>query len=350
MLKQVFGTAIIFSTSAAFAGTVSTNGDDLIINTKGGLEVKTTNGDYRVKLGGRIQYDYNYAELNGKADEDTFDIRRARLYVAGDVKDWSYKVQYNVGDNNGGTPEDVYIRYNGWGKAAKITIGKQKEPFGLEALISSKDISFLERSAFSEAYAPGRNKGIQFSGAQGDVTYAIGAFDEGDSNADDDFALTARATYAPIHTDNSVVHFGVAYSDRANDVSMAGLELATASGPFHVQAEYFDAELGNTDLDGFYLEAGWVITGEQRPYKGGKFKRVKPNNNSGAIELVLRYEDGDGKHSDIELGTTDATAYGVGVNWYLNNVVKLGLNYTEGEDQLSNDEGSEFRARIQLAF
>ena len=142
---------ILFLPNFLFAGVVTTDGDDLVINIKGPIEIKTSNGNYLAKLGGRVQWDYNYAELNGVADEDDFSIRRARLYLSGNVNDWSYKVQFNVGNDNGGTHEDLYIRYNGWGKQAVVTLGNQKEPFGLESLESSKDISYLERSAVTEA-------------------------------------------------------------------------------------------------------------------------------------------------------------------------------------------------------
>ena len=111
------------------AGVVTTDGSDLVVNVKGPIEIKTSDGNYSVKLGGRIQWDYNYAELNGVADEDDFSVRRARLYLSGNIKDWSYKVQFNVGNDNGGTHEDLYIRYNGWGKQAIVTIGNQNEPF-----------------------------------------------------------------------------------------------------------------------------------------------------------------------------------------------------------------------------
>ena len=351
MIKRSLYTAIATIISGqALAGTVTTDGTDLIINTKGGIEVKTADNNYSAKLGGRIQYDYNYAELNGDADEDTFDVRRARLYVSGKAYDWSYKIQYNVGDNNGGEPEDLYIRYNGWGKKATVTIGKQKEPFGLEELTSSKDISFLERSAITENYAPGRNKGVQFHGKSGAFTYALGVFDEGNNNGDDDFAVTGRTTFTPVKSDDGVVHLGLAYSKRADDTDVTGLEVAASQGPFHVQAEYVDAEIGNTDLDGYYVQAGWIITGEQRPYSSGKFKRVKPSGDLGAVELIVRYEAGEGNYSDVELGRTDATSYGIGLNWYINSIVRAGISYSEGKDELSDDDGSEIRARLQLAF
>ena len=323
--------------------------EELKINTKGGLSIATADGEYSVKLGGRIQYDYNYAEQNGVADEDNFGIRRARLFVSGAAGEFSYKAQFNIGNNNGGTPEDLYIRYNGWGKKAKLTVGRQKMPFGLEELMSSKDISILERSAITERYALGRHDGIQLQGANGDFTYAFAAFEDDDANGDD-FGSAGRLTWNPVKSDNVLIHLGAAYTDRGGPISALGLEAAVVSGPFHIQAEYMDAEENRVDVDGYYIQAGWVITGESRPYKGGVFKKVKGKGKAGAVELVFRYEDGDGNHSDIELGTTDASAYGIGLNWYYNSNVRLGINYTEGEDNRSNDEGSEFRVRAQFTF
>jgi len=330
------------------AGVVTTDGSDLVVNVKGPIEIKTSDGNYSVKLGGRIQWDYNYAELNGVADEDDFSIRRARLYLSGNVKDWSYKVQFNLGNNNGGTPEDLYIRYNGWGKQAIVTIGNQNEPFGLEQLESSKDISYLERSAVTEAYVPGRQEGILFSGQRGDITYALGVFE--DDIAGDGTAVTGRVTYAPIKSTDHVLHFGVAHSNRSEDVDITGLEVAYARGPYHIQSEFISSEESDISRDGLYVQAGWIITGETRPYKSGVFKRVKPGNTSGAWEVVVRYEDGDGAYSDEELGSTDATSYGVGINYYLNKFIRIGATFTDAKDNINDDEGREFRVRIQIAL
>jgi phosphate-selective porin OprO/OprP len=330
------------------AGVVTTDGSDLVVNVKGPIEVKTSDGNYSAKLGGRLQWDYNYAELNGVADEDDFSVRRARLYLSGNIKDWSYKVQFNVGNDNGGTHEDLYIRYNGWGKQAVVTIGNQKEPFGLEQLESSKDISYLERSAVTEAYAPGRKEGILFSGQRGAMTYALGVFE--DDNESDGTAVTGRVTYAPIKSSDHVLHFGAAHSNRDNDLDITGLEAAYVKGPFHLQSEFISSEEKNTSREGLYLQAGWIITGETRPYKNGVFKRIKPGNSSGAWEVVVRYEDGDGAYSDEELGSTDATSYGIGVNYYLNKFIRIGATFTDAKDNINDDDGSEFRARIQIAL
>jgi phosphate-selective porin OprO/OprP len=340
--------ALLLLPHTLLAGVVTTDGDDVVVNIKGPIEIKTSDGHYSAKLGGRLQWDYNYAELNGVADEDDFSIRRARLYLSGKVNDWSYKVQFNVGNGNGGTHEDLYIRYNGWGKQAVVTIGNQNEPFGLERLESSKDISYLERSAVTDAYVPGRQEGILFSGQRGDITYALGVFE--DDGANDGTAVTGRVTYAPIKSVDQVLHFGLAHSNRNEDMEITGLEVAYAKGPYHIQSEFISSEKNIVSREGLYVQAGWIITGETRPYKNGVFKRVKPGNSSGAWELVVRYEDGDGAYSDEELGSTDATSYGIGVNYYLNNFIRIGATFTDAKDNITDDNGSEFRTRLQIAL
>jgi phosphate-selective porin OprO/OprP len=333
---------------AALAIVIShTANAEVVVSTKGGLSV--TSGDYAFKFGGRIMYDYNKSEKNGVTDEDGFDLRRGRVYASGNIaKDWQFKTQFNT---NGDGVEDLYLRYTGWGESARVTIGNQKVPFGLEWLTSSNDINVLERSAITERYTVGRAEGVQLHGViSSNSTYAASIFakDQEDTN-DDEIGFAARYTIAPVKSDTSVVHFGIAYRDIA-DSDAFGLEAAATSGPFHVQAEYFDGDFGTDSLSGYYVQAGYVLTGETRPYSGGIFKRVKPSGKGGAWEAVVRYEDGDGNHSDIELGRTDATAYTIGLNWYAHSNVKFGINYTDGEDNINQDDGSEFRVRFQLTF
>lgn len=332
----------------AHAGTVKTEGADVILNTKGGLELKTANNKYSIELGGRTQWDYNRSELNGDKKEDAFDIRRSRIFLKGNIQDWFYKTQFNLNDQNGGTPADIYIGYKGWGKNFIVTVGRQKEPFGLEKLTSSKDISFLERSAITEAYTPGRNDGISLRGTNHAFTYAIGIFED-DNDDDDDTAFTGRITFNTLQTNERVVHLGIGYTDRTADQNIYDLEAAYAQGPFHIQGEYISADKSNNKLNGYYTQIGWIITGETRPYSDGRFKRIKPNNKAGAWEITTRYENGDGDFSNEELGDTNATSYGFGLNYYANKYIRAGITYTEAKDKLDND-GSELRARLQVAF
>ena len=169
MSKKYLGLALAISAaSAAQAGNVTTSGEDLVIDTDSGIKVKVSDNSASFQLGGRIQWDYDATQSDDNGVDTTdFDVRRSRLYAKGHFGDWAYKTQFNVAESDGadgGTAEDLYIRYMGFGSAATVTIGKQKEPFGLEELTSSKDISALERSAMTERYAPGRSGGIQLSG------------------------------------------------------------------------------------------------------------------------------------------------------------------------------------------
>lgn len=369
-MKKILLPLAIAASTTAQAGTVVTDGADLKLSTKGGLKLATTDDRASVELGGRIQWDYDATEAEDYGiDQEDLDVRRARLFVAGHYGDWAYKAQFNVAESDGargGNAEDLYIRYNGFGSLAKITVGKQKEPFGLEELTSSKDISVLERSALTEFFAPGRSAGIQLHGNGGNWTYGIGAF-EADGDGSDDFGdmgWTGRATFAPINSEQLVVHVGAGFTTRdvdldedsatAEELEAVNLELALGAGPFHVQAEYFDGkektDLGRTDFDGFYLQAGWILTGQARPYKDGVFKRVKPEGDAGAWEVVLRYEDGFGRYSDAKLATAEGEQATLGLNYYANENVRLGLSYMTAEEDVTGFEGDELRARLQLTF
>ena len=340
------------------------------VSTKGG-NLKVTSGESSIQFGGRIQYDYNRAEANGVVDEDEFDVRRARVDVKGNVNnDWAYKIDYNLDDSEF---EDLYIQYKGWGKAAQVTIGNHRQHFGLNDQTSSKDISILERAALSELFAPGRDEGITLSGDLGsNIHYAVGAFfDDADENDNgEELGFSGRITWAPIKTDSNVLHFGLAYINQDGSDGFEGgetevelddafgFEAAYVAGSFHAQIEFADGTvvLGGEDIDsdGFYVQAGYIITGESRPYKGGKFKRVKPGSKSGAWEVVARYEDGNGDFGDIELGNqlgdNEASSYTLGVNYYANNNIRIGASYSDGDEDNGSDDGNEFRVRFQLAF
>ena len=354
-MKMKFLAAALVATSITLT-TPAVNAE-VKVSTKGGLSVKS--GDYSIKIGGRIQYDYNRSELNGEVDEDDFDARRARLFVSGNVsKDWSYKVNWNV---EGDGFEDLFIRYSGFGKGAVVTIGNQHQPFTLSQLISSKDVGISERPGIVERYLIGRREGVQLHGNIDKLHYAVGLFTEEGTDEDNGFA--GRIAYAPIKTDYSTLHLGASYKDTEEQDGF-GLEIGAVSGPFHIQAEYFDADefssiedeisgVSSTieeSIDGFYVQAGYVITGEKRPYKNGTFKKIKPNSSAGAWEVVARYEDGDGGFGDVELGNTDASSYALGVNYYLNDYIRINASYQEGDSNVTDDDGNEFRVRFQVAF
>ena len=70
----------------SLAGTVTTDGADIVIKTKGGLEVATTDKEFSFKLGGRLQADYGrfdgYYTNNGNTADAAY-FRRAYLEFGG---------------------------------------------------------------------------------------------------------------------------------------------------------------------------------------------------------------------------------------------------------------------------
>ena len=86
------------------------------------------------------------------------------------------------------------------------------------------------------------------------------------------------------------------------------------------------------EMDGFYLQAAYTLTGETRGYKAGSgaFAAIKPKGEGGAWELVARYEDADIDVPGRSL-SADLERLVLGVNWYVNKNVKFMLNYVDSE-------------------
>jgi phosphate-selective porin OprO/OprP len=358
------------------------------IDTKGKLELRSKDGDFVWRLGGRVQADaalYQNDQDSGLGSGSEF--RRARLEMGGTLwRAWDFMLQYDFTDTGEEGIRDAFIRYTGFKPygVTGITAGQFKEPFSLEELTSSKYITFMER-ALPNVFAPARNRGASVSTAFADmVTGSVGFFGEGvdsdETDGDDNsegYATTGRLTFSPIHTATQVVHLGAAGSWRAvdeadmlrfrqrpeshvtdvrlvntdfidaDDFTRFGGELAGVYGPFSLQGEYMRADVNrqlggeNLTFDGWYVYGTWFLTGESRAYEfdKGAFGNIKPTRvvgkgGIGAWELAARYSALD-LNDDAVLGgeQRDIT---LGLNWYPNSNLRFLLNYVR---VLDIDEG-----------
>ncbi|MBB2494934.1 OprO/OprP family phosphate-selective porin [Aquipseudomonas ullengensis] len=217
----------------AFAGTVTTDGADIVIKTKGGLEVATSDKEFSFKLGGRVQADYSrfdgfYTKNGETADAGYF--RRAFVEMGGVLySDWAYQVNYDLSQNAGGDnrSEDGYfdeasLAYNGFAPVS-IKMGRFDPEFGLEKATSSKWVTAQERTAAYDLvdWANGHNggMGLQASGVAGTSLYgSAGVFAKDATNASEDGDSTTqfnlRGVFAPMHDAGNVLHFGVNYAQR----------------------------------------------------------------------------------------------------------------------------------------
>ncbi len=377
----------------------ATKESDVEIKVKGGVAIKTRDGQFSTKLGGRLQVDgasYGGDPHMGNGTE----IRRARLYLQGMMyHDWGYKLQYDFAStgSNGKGIKDAYLTYNGldnW----QLKAGNFKLPFSLEQQISSKYTMFTERSLLS-AFTAGRRIGAIASIKKQHWSLAGGLFGESlttKGNTDDEgWSVVARATFAPINQKSRILHFGlgvnhrdtgdltntVSFKQRAEthvtgvnivntgrltnveDLFTMGAEAATVMGPFSLQAEYITTSASrnrgdkDVDFDGWYVQTSYFLTGESRRYKKGVFSGATPKNSFGelgigAFELGLRYSTLDLIDRDIDGGEVDSVT--LGLNWYATPTVRVSANYVNLLDVKGgpNDkqEPHVFQLRGQWAF
>ncbi|SUD61316.1 outer membrane porin OprO [Ectopseudomonas oleovorans] len=384
--------ALALAVSAqAFAGTVTTDGADLVIKTKGGLEVGTTDKEFSFKINGRLQVDADsfdgFYTKNGERADETY-LRRARLEISGVAfTDWGYTFQRNFGDDSSNWRE-LAIHYNGW-EPVQISVGRIRPTFGLEWATSSKWITAIERSALSDL-APWVNsedgEGIRVRTTVGMFHGEAGAYRQDadmleDENGANNTSFVLRGVIAPIVEKDQVLHLGASFGQRdleegylerirprlsvrgttedsanGNRATFGGtvtdgsdqvwgLEAAYMIGPFSVQGEYrtrtVDAMEGFEDLEatGYNVQLAYTLTGESRSYKldGGKFDKITPNNKQvGAWEVFYRFEDitvdetgvaPSGYVGALDSAKAGAKTHTVGVNWYANEAVKISANY-----------------------
>lgn len=383
-------------TAVAEGETEEGEGDGWDVQWKDTFRVKSPDGSISLKFGGRIQNDWAFYSADGGLEaavgafEEGTEFRRARLYFEGELYERvELKAQY---DFAGGDPElkDVYLGLVNLPGVGGARVGHYKEPYSLDEQTSSKYLTFMERPLIVEAFSPSRNTGFMLHRSEERYTWAVGLFrdadDFGDAVESDELNATARVTGLPWYADGGrrLVHLGAAVSEReptgdrlrfrsrpeshlaprivdtgtfgADGLTLVSLEGAVVNGPFHAQGEYAQAAVSGTgaddaDFDGFYVQGGWFLTGEHRPYGGGSFGRVKPGRplgtGPGAWEVAVRYSTLDLTDGPVAGGEVDDVA--LALNWYPYSNVRWMLDYVVA-DREDVGEVDTVQMRFQIDF
>lgn len=353
---------------------------DLAAYWDNGLRIGSSADDgFKLRIGGRLHNDWavfdpdhSLEESVGKMEPDT-EFRRADLYVEGTIYGGTIDYKMELEFSGGIEFQDAYIGLKGL-PFGTLRIGHDEEEFSMEELTSNKYTLFMER-ALPNALKPGTNTGISLRKTHLDrrLRWAVGAFRDtgeyGQPRGTNDYSVTARLSGLPISNEDRTVllHLGLAGSMRrpANDelrykadpeshlapnladtetfgadrISLVGAEAAVVLGPLAVQAEYITADVDAIEgpaarFSGYYVQAGYFLTGEHHPYDAsdGVFGRVIPQRNFslekgqyGAVEMAARYS-----HLDLTDGSVNGgelTDLAVGLNWHLNPNTRLMLNY-----------------------
>ncbi len=344
--------------------------DDNAVKWKGAPEVKSPDG-WSVKPRGRVMYDVanlssvpSSMDIPGEGFSD--EARRVRLGIQGTMPGgFGYKLEMDF--SGGVSITDAYLDYKNEG--LEIIIGQHNTFQGFEELSSSNDTSFIERAAFTDAFGFERRLGVSASYAIGNINVQGGLFTHNVEDEDDgtnSLSVDVRAFVSP-KIEGKQFHFGGSVHRRdlgdtidslryrarpmvhsvntrfinTSDISDAetengfGLEFAMVADRFHTMAEMYSLEVERTGFEdpsffGGAIEAGYFLTNDTRPYKGGIFKGVKVNSplsagGTGAWQINVRFDRLDLVDADIVGGTQNA--YMASLIWTPVDNVRFLLNY-----------------------
>ena len=196
----------------------------------GYLVFTSKNGDFKYWLDGRVMLDAaSYQGAENRLPSGV-EVRRARIGLKTTLyQNWLAEVDFDFADAKVSI-KDLWMGYTGFGKSL-IRAGNFKSPFGLDNLISSKHIMFIERS-YIDALVPDRRMGVGYSQwgnnwqvSGGVFTQEAGLFNDKDTltggGAGTDLPLNyvGRFTIAPLNKPRRVVHLGIAGAYRQPDVA-----------------------------------------------------------------------------------------------------------------------------------
>ncbi|HME70292.1 MAG TPA: porin [Myxococcota bacterium] len=331
----------------------------------------------KVNVGLQVDSD-NYVTSDGLEHvESGWEVRRFKLGVAGEIHALGSPLYAMNFELAGTKPQwaDTYLLWQGLPWIGSLKVGNFDPPFSLEALISSRDVTFMEQASPVAAFAPGRRIGVAIGTPVWDesVTWSVGLFtavqtqDVGDTTRDAG-RIAGRVTWL-VSRDAAArrwVHLGlsvtaVASQDsleyrsrpeshlapylvdtgtlRAGEAELVDLEAAWVEGPFSLQSEVlhsFVDQPGASPLNfgGAYVNASWFLTDECRPYDAtrGIFGPVTPRQafslrgpGWGAFEFGTRLSYLDLTSQSVHGGVIHGVTGDL--TWYLNRHWKTKFEY-----------------------
>jgi phosphate-selective porin OprO/OprP len=348
-----------------------------------GFIIQSADGNFLLKIGADLQIDdRTYVGAATTAPVDTILLRRARPVFSGTF--YKYVDFYFRPDFGQGTVAiyDAYIQLN-YIPHFSVRVGKFKPPVGLERLQQDDDTTFVERG-FPTLLVPQRDIGYQIAGdiVKQRIAYQVGVFNGVPDNSLSDAAVSDHRDYAarlfltPFLPDDNKLINGLGFGFAATGGNVDGLPLPSYKtfgqntffsfgsgvseaghrtrlapqayyylGPFGLLSEYTLSEeglqkgavRGNVQFRAWQIEASYILTGEAKGFTSPTPRRnFDPFHQGGwgAVEIAARTGEFDVDRGIFSYGFASATAtprlareYVGGVNWYLNQIVRISLDY-----------------------
>jgi len=364
---------------------------DAKVTWNGGPAFSSADGRNTFKLKGRVVADAALIgedkAVTGQGPVNAAELRAVRLGASGRIDgDFDYGFEVDIVD--GARLTDAHVTY--LGLPVEISVGHLKAGTTLEKDTSDLYITFMERSSLFEAFSLTRQVGLQLDYEGKSGTLMAGIY-RGGTDWHEGLTLAGRATlveemgetllhmglnarYRERRSDEALFHYSVRprlhLADELIDTGQIGRsdlllggELALERGPLSLQGEYMRLAVATPlagdrepTFSGYYISGSWFLTGERRPYGGGRFGRVPvahpiTKGGAGAWEVALRYDAIDLSDGPYRGGRQNTWL--AGLTWYLNDYFRLMANYNRSgiSDGLYDGAGIDgFGLRSQLEW
>ena len=356
--------------------------------------------DSRLQIDGAMYFENKNQMSNGTVFRRLTFAMKAVLW-----KDWQAEFDVDFGEDVSVDPQtslrDMWVQYTFPKFNLSLRAGNFKDPFGMENLNSSRLLTFLERTAITNALRLGRRVGVsaRYWNDYGQVTAAVMGHEGGtrkDKGQDDEgWSSTLRLSVAPINNYGENLHVGLVGSYKVPDVvsdlpkntieisartetyvfdpkflhsnniddvnyyNRYGAELMYVNGPFYFQSEFMGTLIKRWDINnkysllnqnpnihlkGGYVMATYMLTGETRYYyvdEGEVGPIEAPKNSWGAVELAARYSVTNLNDPKAGIIGGQSNQLMLGVNYYPNTNIKLQFNYSMVNlDKYANRKGN----------
>jgi phosphate-selective porin OprO/OprP len=336
---------------------------------------ESADGENSFAFRGRVYYDMAdigwSSPYGGQPERSEF--RTARFGMQAEYGDFKFVVEYDFSGADA-SPKDVYMNYRS--PVGDFRFGHFKTMNSLDEMTSSRHTTFMERGLATDLFHLDRRIGLSYSWSGHGFLASAGVFgapmdnnfafrESGSSSAvaarlvwtgeidgtrihlggswrglDYDMGTRVRA-YPQMHLSNrfrAADYRPGAAAGEADRSDFYGLEAAAVRGPFHIHGEFarldIDGPAGSPGFDSGFVQAGWILTGETRPYKAssGAFDRIVADRplsagGPGAWEVAARYDVTDMGAA----GLGDIRSATIGLNWYPLKKVRVGINYVDAE-------------------
>lgn len=352
-----------------------------VVKKKNALNIISADKLMKYRLDNRIHM--NLGKISGLDNNNKKNIhsgietRRARFAIKTSLNnEWKGEIDIDF-DGNEVSIKDFWVAYTGLNQFI-LKGGNQKVPFSIGELVSSINLTFIER-ALPNALVLSRKTGFTATGWGNSWYYAVGLFGDeigkGAENGDTESSGFSGRTAVNVDAKGALLHFGIAgyrfdpdEKDEAlmrarpeihftktrllntgpiknvSHFSNIGYEFASKIGAFIFQSEIMQMKIERNHLDaanfsGGYAQINYVFNGERSYVKSeGEFSGVRAHSShQPAWEIALRVSRLDLSDQKVGILGGEGENTTLGINYYANNNIHFLLNFIHVTNDINAD-------------